>query len=224
MYQSQDIQEGMTVRSEDGHRLGKVYAVDAQEFHIEKGLFFPKDYSVRYGEISVIRDGEIILLHGKDSLRSFSEALLSSEALAPQSPVVPPEAPLPSGLRSSESLQDVWLRQERRERPLSTDDLGNQEVGPYNTDGVRASPILTEEDRASGRADPDAPAMDMPPPPAPVPARPVMNASFEEPLRGRDVADELYDDPRQERRGDGDEELTPRRLGYEGDDLIKRRT
>ncbi len=30
---------------------------------------------------------------------------------------------------------------------LRTQDLGNQEVGPYNTEGARASPILTEEDR-----------------------------------------------------------------------------
>ena len=73
MYQRGDIKEGMTVRSIDGHKLGKVYAVGDMEFHIEKGLFFPKDYSVRYAEISDLRNGEIILAHGKDSLRSFSD-------------------------------------------------------------------------------------------------------------------------------------------------------
>ncbi|MGZ3461475.1 MAG: YsnF/AvaK domain-containing protein, partial [Archangium sp.] len=73
MYQRGDIKEGMTVRSSDGHKLGKVYAVGDTEFHIEKGLFFPKDYSVRYAEISDLRNGELILAHGKDSLRSFSD-------------------------------------------------------------------------------------------------------------------------------------------------------
>jgi len=73
MYQRRDIKEGMTVRSIDGHKLGKVYAVGDTEFHIEKGLFFPKDYAVRYAEISDIRDGDILLAHGRDSLRPFSD-------------------------------------------------------------------------------------------------------------------------------------------------------
>src|SRR5687768_2672140 len=75
MYQRSDIKEGMTVRSVDGHKLGKVYAVGETEFHIEKGLFFPKDYSVRYAEISDLRNGEIILMHGKESLRAISDEL-----------------------------------------------------------------------------------------------------------------------------------------------------
>ncbi|HYO65231.1 MAG TPA: hypothetical protein VEU33_04050, partial [Archangium sp.] len=85
MYQRGDIKEGMTVRSIDGHKLGKVYAVGDMEFHIEKGLFFPKDYSVRYSEISEVRNGEIILAHGKDSLRSFSdESPYGTDTIAPR--------------------------------------------------------------------------------------------------------------------------------------------
>ena len=71
MYQRSDIKEGMTVRDVDGHKLGKVYAVGDTEFHIEKGLFFPKDYSVRYAEISDLRHGAVILAHGQESLRSI---------------------------------------------------------------------------------------------------------------------------------------------------------
>jgi uncharacterized protein (TIGR02271 family) len=72
MYQRSDVNEGMTVRSSDGEKLGKVFAVQDGEFLIEKGLFFPKDYICRYSEISDIRNGEIILLHGKEGLRRFS--------------------------------------------------------------------------------------------------------------------------------------------------------
>ena len=72
MYQRSHIKEGMTVRSLDGHKLGTVYAVGDTEFHIEKGLFFPKDYSCRFSEISDIRDGDIILPHGRDSLHRLS--------------------------------------------------------------------------------------------------------------------------------------------------------
>lgn len=72
MFQRSQIKEGMTVRSIDGEKLGKVFAIQDGEFLIEKGLFFPKDYVCRYSEISDIRDGEIILMHGKEGLHRFS--------------------------------------------------------------------------------------------------------------------------------------------------------
>jgi uncharacterized protein (TIGR02271 family) len=72
MFERSQIREGMTVRSIDGEKLGKVFAVQDGEFLIEKGLFFPKDYVCRYSEISDIRDGEIILMHGKEGLHRFS--------------------------------------------------------------------------------------------------------------------------------------------------------
>jgi len=62
----------MTVRSSDGEKLGRVFSLGDDSFHIEKGLFFPKDYLVRYADISDIRNGEIILLHGRDNLRRLS--------------------------------------------------------------------------------------------------------------------------------------------------------
>ncbi len=71
MFQRSDIKEGMTVRSIDGEKLGRVFALHSGEFLIEKGLFFPKDYVCRYSEISDIRNGEIILLHGKEKLHRF---------------------------------------------------------------------------------------------------------------------------------------------------------
>lgn len=69
MYQRSNIQEGMIVRSIDGEKLGKVFAIGEDSFQIEKGLFFPKDYLVRYAEISDIRGGEIFLTHGRESLQ-----------------------------------------------------------------------------------------------------------------------------------------------------------
>jgi uncharacterized protein (TIGR02271 family) len=72
MFQRSQLMEGMTVRSADGEKLGRVFALGDGEFHIEKGLFFPKDYLVRYSDIADIRDGEIILSHGRDSLLSLS--------------------------------------------------------------------------------------------------------------------------------------------------------
>ena len=78
MFERTGIREGMVVRSADGERLGKVFAVGDDAFHIEKGLFFPKDYVARFSDISDIRDGEIILAHGRDSLRSADDASFAS--------------------------------------------------------------------------------------------------------------------------------------------------
>lgn len=72
MFQRGQLREGMTVRSFDGEKLGKVFAIAEDAFYIEKGIFFPKDYLVRYSEISDIRDGELILMHGRESLRRLS--------------------------------------------------------------------------------------------------------------------------------------------------------
>lgn len=216
MYQRGDIKEGMTVRSIDGHKLGKVYAVGDMEFHIEKGLFFPKDYSVRYAEISDLRNGEIILAHGKDSLRSFSDEV-------------------PYGSDAIAQREGIGTGRVTRPEGMTTQDLGTQEIGPYNTEGARASPILTEEDRARGSSFtgnrtgtvPVDTGVGIPITREPV-ERPLMRASTEEtvtttPLRAEEdsarsramtdeeppvVHDELY--------GDGHMRTTTRREDTEG--------
>ena len=74
MFDRTSVREGMVVRSSDGEKLGKVFAVGEGVFHIEKGLFFPKDYVVNFSEVSGVRDGELILSHGREALRSLSSS------------------------------------------------------------------------------------------------------------------------------------------------------
>ena len=80
MFDRTGIREGMVVRSSDGEKLGKVFAVGEDAFHIEKGLFFPKDYVARFSDVTDVRDGEIILAHGRDRLRSADEASFASSS------------------------------------------------------------------------------------------------------------------------------------------------
>lgn len=68
------IHEGMTVRSFDGEKLGKITELGERGFLIEKGLFFVKDYQARYDDVVDFRDDEIILSIGKDQLREAGEA------------------------------------------------------------------------------------------------------------------------------------------------------
>lgn|GEM_PF-645722 len=74
MFQRKDVREGMAVRSIDNEKLGKVFAIGDDAFHIERGLFFPKDYRVAFSEVSDIRDGEVILNRGKAALQQVSDA------------------------------------------------------------------------------------------------------------------------------------------------------
>ncbi|MFY2563558.1 YsnF/AvaK domain-containing protein [Corallococcus terminator] len=74
MFQRKDVREGMAVRSIDNEKLGKVFAIGDDAFHIERGLFFPKDYKVAFSEVSEIRDGEVILNRGKEALQQVSDA------------------------------------------------------------------------------------------------------------------------------------------------------
>lgn len=55
------IAEGMAVRGQDGQKLGKVIECAADAFVVEKGLFFPKDYSIRYDQVTDVKDGEVYL-------------------------------------------------------------------------------------------------------------------------------------------------------------------
>jgi len=76
------IQRGMSVRSAGGKKLGKVSRLEPDVFLIEKGLFFPKDYSVRYEDVQEIRSGEIILQPTEGLSRDLSEGIGLSGAKA----------------------------------------------------------------------------------------------------------------------------------------------
>ena len=69
-----NVREGMVVHSLDGERLGKVVAVGADHFQIEKGFFFPKEYFARMSDISSQDGDDVILAHGQDALRETATA------------------------------------------------------------------------------------------------------------------------------------------------------
>lgn len=53
------ITEGMPVYSQDSEKLGKITMLSDDYFVIEKGLFFPKDFTLRYDDIQDLRDGSL---------------------------------------------------------------------------------------------------------------------------------------------------------------------
>lgn len=65
--------EDMVVRSADGEKLGAVIYCGEEQFIVEKGLFFPKDFTFSYDDIQELRDGELIVTHRVESLNSWRD-------------------------------------------------------------------------------------------------------------------------------------------------------
>jgi uncharacterized protein (TIGR02271 family) len=65
--------DGMPVRSTDDENLGKVTLCDDTGFIVEKGIFFPKDFSARYDDIQDVRDGVIYLRHDQGALSNWKD-------------------------------------------------------------------------------------------------------------------------------------------------------
>jgi uncharacterized protein (TIGR02271 family) len=65
-----DLREGMKVRSADGTSLGKIVQLAGDTMIIEKGFFFPKDYTCDMRHVADVRDGDVWLSASDEVLRS----------------------------------------------------------------------------------------------------------------------------------------------------------
>jgi uncharacterized protein (TIGR02271 family) len=81
LWNRENIREGMIVRSADGEKLGKIVALGATNFEIEKGFFILKDYTVAYSDIKDVQGDECFLRFGKDELKRLQEEPLGAAAV-----------------------------------------------------------------------------------------------------------------------------------------------
>lgn len=67
---------GMAVYTGDGEKLGSVVALDDESFTVEKGIFFPKDFTARYSDIIDVDSTEerIVLNRKMSELDSWRDA------------------------------------------------------------------------------------------------------------------------------------------------------
>ena len=54
-----EVRAGMSVTSTKGERLGNVIRMGAETFVVERGVFFPKDYELRYDHITALSSDQI---------------------------------------------------------------------------------------------------------------------------------------------------------------------
>jgi uncharacterized protein (TIGR02271 family) len=76
-YDGSRVRVGMKAISNRGEHLGRVLSKDDQGFIIEKGVFFPKDYLLRYEYISDLRGDELI--YALDDLRVAERAATAAQ-------------------------------------------------------------------------------------------------------------------------------------------------
>lgn len=67
------ISENMAVYSQDGEKLGHISYMDDDSFVIQKGFFFPKEFSARYDDIAEVRDSQIIMNRTRSELESWRD-------------------------------------------------------------------------------------------------------------------------------------------------------
>lgn len=65
---------GMVVLSRDGERLGRVSSMHDDYFVIEKGFFFPREFSVRYEDVLQVGDDDVTIRQAQGELRPWQEA------------------------------------------------------------------------------------------------------------------------------------------------------
>jgi uncharacterized protein (TIGR02271 family) len=68
-----DVHEGMQVFSRDGEKLGKLTYMDEDSLTIEKGLFFPKDFTIRYDDIVDFTNKKVIINQNRADLKDWHE-------------------------------------------------------------------------------------------------------------------------------------------------------
>ncbi|HEY7376124.1 MAG TPA: YsnF/AvaK domain-containing protein [Polyangia bacterium] len=113
------LRNGMFVMGTQGERIGKIIRCDADTFVVEKGIFFPKDYELRYDHITDVAGGTVRyaltdFLRG----RNLEETAVPS-ASAPAEPATSaasiPETGAAAGLAAAASPARRAERTERAE-------------------------------------------------------------------------------------------------------------
>jgi uncharacterized protein (TIGR02271 family) len=81
-FDKDNVRTGMFVMGTQGERIGKVIRCDEETFVVEKGVFFPKDYELRYDHITDTSGGTIRYAL-TDFLRGRAPEQARSQATSP---------------------------------------------------------------------------------------------------------------------------------------------
>lgn len=68
-----DLREGLNAYNKEGDKLGRIVELKDDYLTVEKGVFFPKDFTFRYDDIVEVHDGSITLSRGRKELENWKD-------------------------------------------------------------------------------------------------------------------------------------------------------
>jgi len=101
------IREGATVYDANGDKLGKVHAVEADRFIVEKGFFFPTDYIVPTSVVTSATDDDVHLSVTKDEAVNHGDEWTASSTTTAQTISTPLATASTGGVPYAGSLENA---------------------------------------------------------------------------------------------------------------------
>jgi uncharacterized protein (TIGR02271 family) len=137
-----EVRAGMTVTSTKGERLGNVIRSGADTFVIEKGVFFPKDYELRYDHITAL-NGEQIAYSLSDADSSFASVAETARAGTAASVATARAATAPARAVAPASITS---KRDDMRIPLMEEEIGIEKVS-RETGHVRIHKTVKTEEK-----------------------------------------------------------------------------
>jgi uncharacterized protein (TIGR02271 family) len=147
-WDNNSVRNGMFVMGTQGERIGKVIRCDAETFVVEKGVFFPKDYELRYDHITDIAGGTIRYaltdyLRGRTLEETTQPDALTATAPAAAAAASAPATPLTARRRETSADRDEIRI------PLMREEIGIEKVARESGHVRIHKTVHTEEKRFS---------------------------------------------------------------------------
>src|SRR5579863_9830427 len=136
-----EVRAGMAVTSTKGERLGNVIRTGAETFVVEKGVFFPKDYELRYDHITALSGDQLSYsLSDVDSrFGTVAEPARATAAPAAAARATAPAAPARAPAASTATREEVRI-------PLMEEEIGIEKVA-RETGHVRIKKTVKTEEK-----------------------------------------------------------------------------
>jgi len=150
-FEKDSVRNGMFVMGTQGERIGKVIRCDDETFVVEKGVFFPKDYELRYDHITDISGGTI-----RYALTDFlrGRELAAEKAPAPEREAAISAAATTGGATAAAATATARRAEKASDRdeiriPLMREEIGIEKVARESGHVRIHKTVHTEEKRFS---------------------------------------------------------------------------
>ena len=146
-FDMESVRNGMFVMGTQGERIGKVIRCNDETFVVEKGVFFPKDYELRYDHITDVTGGTI-----RYALTDFLRGRTPEEAkVAPATAAGPALAGAAGAAATAAPRRAESVDRDRDEIriPLLREEIGIEKVARESGHVRIHKSVITEEKRFS---------------------------------------------------------------------------